>query len=459
MEHASRGIRGGVSILTDADQHPISLGALCVPTAPVRLLQSPRAVPGATRRCGPRADAGFVTPLGWIYVLVVVSIVIVGSWFALRLVASAHTAVAQRVSTISANAGASLGLDFLLNGTDPISGFPVILLPTATRQQAVVNFVSANRAPGPITSRYLAPLQSGDVFLNVGLSGATLSVTARAGRNGQFVTTATRTSAVLPANWMSEGRILETDSGRFTAGVLPLAIDLDRLRAASPGLGAPGFNGQPSSQAARNEPAMTTALDGSTRVPLQLGKTMFSVTSSASSDSFGPGAGAGDSSLLLAATEFLGYDGGELRGAAPPEFSVGQRIQLSAVEEQSKANQPGAEIGENGAALVDREGEGEDPVVASIRAHLTGRNVVVPVVRGNIVRGFAVATVIDDQDGLALRFMPSTLSPLARYRVDGDQVDNELIADGIVALGFAPPSEPEENFTDTVLGDPAEVVG
>ena len=386
----------------------------------------------ARHEFGTRRVDGFMTPVGWLYLLltltVVVAVVAVLVWY----IASANVEVAERTAEAVANAGAVVGLQHLVSGVLPGSPFPVIGLPEPQRTQAVIDQINLVAVPNGALARYLAPFQPGDIDVTVSLLAATVTVTARTGRTGQFVHTATRSAVSRAANRVEAGTVLEAAREDVrSGGVLPLAVDASAFRRLKESTGS----------------------TGSKELPIALGSNAFAVLA----DDFrakesGVGALEAESQALLAAAEFLSFDGsGSPGGIAPPAFTVGQQLRLSqavVAPTDGPSEIAGVKLIVGTRAAPPSDGAAETRA-AALSAHnrelsgmllerLEGRAVIVPLVDGDLVQGFAVASVTRlGEQGLGLELLPSALSPLARFDADAQEVGAALAEGHGLALGFS----------------------
>ncbi len=366
-------------------------------------------------------QGGFVTPVGWFYLILVLTLVVVVVGAIAWTIANANVMIAERTAELAANRGAIAGLQHLVAGVFPGTPFLVLTVPEPQRTRAVTDHINAVAVSNGILRQYLAPFQAGDIEVVLSIAAATVTVTARTGRSGQFVRTASRSAAVRAANAVDPGRVLKlVDGSARSLGVLPLAVEASAFS----GLAVPVSSNGTAERSLRTGP-----------VQIAFGSNAFPVDAADRISSGGGG------EILVAAAEFLGFDGvGIPGGQAPPGFAVGQQVLLSHVDKAGARRTPTDSLtarnegAKEQAPHMSRERE----ITDALLQYLEGRAVIVPLVDGDRVQGFAVASIVrGPSDGLALELLPSALSPLAHFDALGEAVSPLLAQRSGLAMGLA----------------------
>lgn len=350
-----------------------------------------------------RRDAGFVTPVGWLFlfltILFVLGLVAV-IWF---FVAGSHSTIARRTAEQVATRGSQLGLSILITPPAPGSPGSVIDMAEPLRTQVLTEYIVDNVLP-PDSSlwRYLAPIEPGvDVILSLNATTVSVSVTARAGRNGQFVRTRTASASVAAANFVASGRV--SPHTGLPGGVLPLALDASALDA--------------------TVLARTAGIVSRRAVALHVGRNAFPASIDDASEPH---------EMLHSVSSFLASSGS---GSPSPAMRIGQRLQLA---REGSSSSPDAEE--------------PAPLLA---LGIFDRPVIVPVVRGDVVAAFAVGRLHRSDDGLVFDPMASAPSPLTGFDEDAPGVSSDFRHHGL-ALAFRP-TEPSEERVEPLLGDEREI--
>lgn len=362
--------------------------------------------PGADRaadRCRRhwRRDTGFMTPVGWVYLTLSLAFIVALVAVIVMFVAGSHSKLAQRTADLVAARGAQLGLSLLITPVAPNAPGSVLDMAPDVRTQVVTEYIQDNvLPPNSSLSRYLAPLQTSDVVIvvnPVAPVSATVTVTARAGRNAQFISTATAVGTVAAANYVAPGRV-SSYSG-LPGGVLPLALDESALAAT---LG---------SQTADLAERRAVALDlGSNAFPASVDSAQI------------PG------SHLLAVSSFLAS---ESTATPSPAMRTGQQLILARWSESEGQPQAAAN---DAATTPGRDASGAFRAEDLLAGGIYGRPVIVPVVRGDVVTAFAVGRLEARDGGLVFEPIESVLSPLTGYDVDAPGVPPRI---GSVGLALA----------------------
>lgn len=369
-----------------------------------------------------RRDAGFMTPVGWVYLVLSIAFVLALTAVIAVFVAGSHSTLAQRTADLVATRGAQLGLALLITPVAPDAPGSVLEMDETVRTQVITEYIQDNVLPLDSSLwRYLAPLQTSDVVIVVNPMmpvSATVTVTARAGRNAQFISTATAVGTVAAANFVVRGRV-STHSG-LPGGVLPLALDESTLAATI------------ASQTADVADRRAVAID--------LGTNAFAASID---DSLVPG------QHLLAVSSFLAS---ESTVTPSPAMRTGQQLILARKSETGEA--PEGDVGE--AATASRDAKGTRSSQDLLASGIYGRPVIVPVVRDDVVTAFAVGRLEDREGTLVFEPIDSVLSPLTGFDADAPGVPPALGSMGLaLALKMPETTEPPEEY---ILGS-EEAVG
>lgn len=367
-----------------------------------------------TGRCvpskrSPRRDEGFLTPVGWLYLTLTLAFLVALIGVIAVFIAGSHSTLAQRAADLVAERGAQIGLGILITPPPPGSPGSVIEMSEPVRTEVLTEYITDSVLP-PDSSlwRYLAPLEPGvDVVLSLTETSISVTVTARAGRNGQFITTRTASGAVAAANYVAEGRISLATG--VPGGVLPLALDESAL-AATFGTRA-------------------ASLAESRSVALDMGRNAFAV---ALDDSVAP------ADHLRAVSAFLAA---QSDSTPSPAMRTGQRLVLARSTEAVRVASGDRE--DRGDSEAGRTFSEQTRVAADLLAPgIFDRPVIVPVVRDNVVAAFAVGRLGRQDDQLLFEPIQSALSPLTGFDAQAPRVPAEFRDSGL-ALALRPTIEGE----------------
>ena len=343
-------------------------------------------------------EEGFLTPVGWLYLMLSTAFVLALVAIIAVFVAGSHSTLAQRTADLVAERGAQIGLNILITPPPPGSPGSVLEMLEPERTEVLTEYITDNVLPADAGIwRYLAPLEPGvDVVLAESGTSITVTVTARAGRNGQFVRTRSLTGVAAAANYVAAGRISTTTG--LPGGVLPLALDETAL--------------------ASTLPSRAADLVDLRAVPLALGKNAFAV---ALDDSMTP------DEHLRAVSAFLAAENAT---SPSPAMRTGQRLVLARTTRE-----------ENAESAVPAEG-GEPIRVAEalLSPGILERPVIVPVVSGDVVTAFAVGRLAQSDEQLLFEPIRSAVSPLTGFDPEAPQVPDGMQRNGL-ALALRPAAD------------------